>query len=65
MDEITSNNNNQQNIQTIRLHEKIMLIDEPIVRMALLTEYNSKFSKDKELEIKELEKRIQELKNEQ
>ena len=65
MDKITSNNNNQQNIQTIRLHEKIMLIDEPIVRMALLTEYNSKFSKDKELEIKELEKRIQELKNEQ
>ena len=65
MDDISFIDNNQQNIQAIRLHEKIMLIDEPIVRMALLTEYNSKFSKNKELEIKELEKRIQELKNEQ
>lgn len=65
MDNITSNDNNLHNIQPIQLHEKIMLIDEPIVRMALLTEYNSKFSKNKELEIKELEKRIRELKNEQ
>lgn len=49
----------------LQLHEKILLIDEPIVRMALLSDYNNKFPLNKELRIKELEKQIQELKNQQ
>lgn len=47
-----------------RIHEKIMLIDEPIIRNVLLGEYHRVFSKtDKEQKIKELQRQIDELKN--
>lgn len=47
-----------------RIHEKIMLIDEPIIRNVLLGEYHRVFSEtDKEQKIKELQRQIDELKN--
>lgn len=47
-----------------RIHEKIMLIDEPIIRNVLLGEYHRIFSEtDKEQKIKELQRQIDELKN--
>lgn len=60
--EIASKGNT--NVDTSYIHEKIMLIDEPIVRMALLDEYHRVFpDNDTELKIKELQRQIQELKN--
>lgn len=47
------------------LHERIMLIDEPIVRDALLREYHRVFKNSKRNdEIEELKKRLSELQNE-
>ena len=47
-----------------RIHGKIMLIDEPIIRNVLLGEYHRVFSEtDKEQKIKELQRQIDELKN--
>lgn len=47
-----------------RIHEKIMLIDEPIIRNILLDEYHRVFAEtDKEQKIKELQRQIDELKN--
>lgn len=47
------------------LHERIMMIDEPIVRESLLREFHRVFSSNKrEEEIAELTKRLTELKNE-
>lgn len=52
------------NINTSHIHEEIMLIDEPIVRMALLDEYHRVFPDNgTELKIKELQRQIEELKN--
>ncbi len=46
------------------IHEKIMLIDEPIIRMALLGEYHRVFAdKGNEKKIIELQRQIDELKN--
>lgn len=51
------------NVNTLNVHEEIMLIDEPIVRMALLDEYHRVVpNNDPELRIKELQLQIQELK---
>ena len=47
------------------IHERIMLIDEPIVRDSLLREFHRVFGSNKqEEEIAELTKRLTELKNE-
>lgn len=54
------------NVDTSNIHEEIMLIDEPIVRIALLDEYHRVFpNSSTDLKIKELQRRIQELKNNQ
>lgn len=46
-----------------KIHERIMLIDEPIIRMALLGEYHRIFTQaDKEKKIKELQRQMDELK---
>lgn len=46
------------------LHNKIMLIDEPIVRNVLLREYHKLFPlENKEQKIAELKKQIEELEN--
>lgn len=64
MEDMPKNENHSPDTLS-QLHEKILLIDEPIVRMALLTDYNNKFPVKNEMRIKELEKQIQELKNNQ
>lgn len=47
-----------------KIHERIMLIDEPIIRTALLGEYHRIFTdSDNEKKIKELQRQIDELKN--
>lgn len=51
-------------IKMDELHNKIMLIDEPIVRNVLLREYHKLFPLDnKEQKIAELKKQIEELEN--
>ena len=46
-----------------KIHERIMLIDEPIIRMALLGEYHRIFTQaNKEKKIKELQRQMDELK---
>ncbi len=53
-----------KNIDDIKIHERIMLIDEPIIRTALLGEYHRIFNNnDKEKKISELQRQIDELKN--
>jgi len=52
------------NVDMLKIHEKIMLIDEPIIRMALLDEFHRvSHDNNTELKIKELERQIQELEN--
>lgn len=47
-----------------KIHERIMLIDEPIIRNVLLREYHRVFPEiDKEKKIKELQRQINDLKN--
>lgn len=51
-------------IKMDELHNKIMLIDEPIVRNVLLREYHKLFPlENKEQKIAELKKQIEELEN--
>lgn len=51
-------------IDDSKIHERIMLIDEPIIRNALLGEYHRVFTDiDNEKRIKELQRQIDELKN--
>lgn len=48
----------------VELHNKIMLIDEPIIRNVLLREYHKFYpSNSKEQEIAELKKKLAELEN--
>ncbi|MBD5339343.1 MAG: AAA family ATPase [Bacteroides sp.] len=63
MEKIATIGDDNNLFNSSQLHEKIMLIDEPIVRMALLSEYHHKFHVNNDLKIKELERQIQELKN--
>lgn len=54
----------KETIKKDELHNKIMLIDEPIVRNVLLREYHKLFPSDnKEQKIAELKKQIEELEN--
>lgn len=53
-----------RNADYMKIHERIMLIDEPIIRTALLGEYHRIFTEtNKRQKIKELQRQIDELKN--
>ena len=50
--------------KSVELHDKIMLIDEPIIRNVLLREYHNLYpSNNKEQKIAELKKKLAELEN--